>query len=360
MTAEFRRSNGRIALGQCFMKQQMEDYYKILGVSKSASQAEIKRAYRKLAQKYHPDLAEDKDKAKGEFQKLQQAYEVLKDSEKRQMYDQLGPDFERMGGAAGGNPFSGFGGQGFPGGGHGGRSSAGAAGFDFGEAFGNAGGSKGFSFEDIFRQFGGADAAENAGRRGPGGRGGVVKGEDFRTSVTVPFSVAIAGGETSVSIGRGQQYQTIKVKIPAGIEAGKKIRLRGQGEPSPNGGPPGDLLLEVNVSEHPHYRRQGDNLLLSLPISLAEAAAGAKVDVPTPRGTVTVTVPPGSSSGKKLRLRGLGVAGAKDSTDPNAKGDLVIELSIVIPESISPADLKLINQLSSPWIEMQSRQDLRW
>lgn len=331
------------------MKSQMEDYYKTLGVSKTASQAEIKKAYRKLAQKHHPDLAEDKDSAKAEFQKLQQAYDVLKDPEKRRMYDQFGPDYERMGG--GGNPFGGGfgGGRGRQGGQH--------PDIDFSQFFGGGAGAAGpgpgagggFSFEDIFRQFGGA---------GQGGRGGrrpaATKGSDARASVTVPFQTAVLGGETSVGIRRGSQSQTIKVKIPAGISSGKKIRLRGQGEPSASGGEPGDLLLEVKVADHPHYRRQGNNLLLVLPISVWEATHGAKVDVPTPKGTVTVTVPPASSGGKKLRLRGLGI------TDKSGSGDLVIELSVRIPDNITEADQKLIDQLSASWKDISDRQDISW
>ena len=176
----------------------------------------------------------------------------------------------------------------------------------------------------------------------------------MRAAVTVPFSVAILGGESSVSLRRGNQTQTIKVKIPAGIESGKKIRLRGQGEPSPDGGTAGDLLLEVTVADHPNYRRQGDNLLLVLPISVWEAARGAKVDVPTPKGTVTVTIPPGSSGGKKLRLRGMGVQGK------NGAGDLVIELSVRLPSTVSSSDGELIDQLSGDWRETPDRDNLAW
>lgn len=324
------------------MKTQMEDYYKILGVARSAKPEEIKKAYRKLAQKHHPDLAEDKEKAKAEFQKLQQAYDVLKDPEKRRMYDQFGPDFERMGGA-GGHPFGG--GQG-------------AQDIDFGQFFGGGAGGGGgqggggFSFEDIFRQFG--QGGGGPGGRTRGGRQAPAKGADARASVTIPFNVAIQGGETSVSLRREGQSQTIKVKIPPGIESGKKIRLRGQGEPSPRGGQAGDLILEVNVAEHPFYKRQGDNLTLVLPISLHEAAHGAKIDVPTPKGTVTVTVPPGTSGGKKLRLRGMGVE------SKGSPGDLVIELSVRLPKEFSQEDLEIIDKLSSVWRTMPERDELRW
>jgi len=325
------------------MQSHMDDYYKILGVSKTATAAEIKKAYRKLAQKHHPDLAEDKEKAKAEFQKLQQAYEVLKNPEKRELYDQLGPNFERMGGGAGGSPFHGPGGQ---------------ATFDFRDLFGDqgggpgGGGAAGFDFEDIMRQFTG-------GRRTRPKRGGPSastdsRGHDVRASVTIPFSVAAVGGETSVSVPRGRSYQTIKVKIPAGIEDGKKIRLRGQGEGSPVGGPPGDLILSVLVSDHPHFRRQGKNLSLILPITIPEAIRGAKFDVPTPSGTVTVTIPPGTSSGKRLRLRGMGVQ------TPGDPGDLLLEVSIVLPPAFDNEAVPIADQLEQRWASHQPRQHLRW
>jgi DnaJ-class molecular chaperone len=328
------------------MKNEMDDYYKILGLKRDATAAELKKAYRKMAQKHHPDLAEEgnKEKAKAEFQKIQQAYDVLKDPEKRQLYDQLGPDFERMSGPGGRPP------QGFPGGGPGG--------YDFSEMFGDQGpgaggrGGGGFGFEDIFRQFTG-------GGGGGGSRGGrtrpqrASKGSDIQASVTLPFAVAITGGETAVSIQRGGRLETLKVKIPAGIEDGKKMRLRGQGESLP-GTPPGDLLLTIQVAEHPCFRRTGDNLIATVPITVSEAIKGARIDVPTPNGTVTVTVPPGSSSGKKLRLRGLGVQG-KDGA-----GDLLLELSIVLPETVGPDACRLAEQLESVWATQLPRQNLRW
>lgn len=331
------------------MKNEMDDYYKILGVKRDATASELKKAYRKMAQKHHPDLAEEgsKDKAKAEFQKVQQAYDVLKDPEKRQLYDQLGPDFERMSGGAGGRTY-----QGYPGG-HGG--------FDFSEIFGeqgpgsgpgsrNPGGGGSFGFEDIFRQFTGGGGAGRGGRTRPKA---ASKGADIQASVTIPFAVAIEGGETAVPIQRGGRTETLKVKIPSGIEDGKKMRLRGQGD-APPGSPPGDLLLTVQVAEHPCFRRTGDNLIATLPITVAEAIKGARIDVPTPKGTVTVTVPPGSSSGKKLRLRGLGVRSKVGA------GDLILELSIVLPESIGSDATRIAEQLESLWATQIPRQHLRW
>jgi DnaJ-class molecular chaperone len=319
------------------MKNEMDDYYKILGVNRDASAAELKKAYRKMAQKHHPDLADEanKEKAKAEFQKIQQAYDVLKDPEKRQLYDQLGPDFERMGGGSAGRAHPG-----------------GQGGFDFREMFGDEGSagpaSGGFGFEDIFRQFTGGGG--RAGRNRPPR---TSKSSDIQATVTIPFAVAISGGETSVSILRGGRSETLKVKIPPGIEDGKKMRLRGQGEAMP-GAAPGDLLLTVQVADHPCFRRLGDNLMATIPITVAEAIKGARVDVPTPNGTVTVTVPPGSSSGKKLRLRGLGAKGK------NGAGDLLLELSIVLPEVIGPEAGRIAEQLESLFANQLPRQHLRW
>jgi DnaJ-class molecular chaperone len=216
------------------------------------------------------------------------------------------------------------------------------------------GGGGGFGFEDIFRQFaggGGGAAGGRPGARGRQTRGGT--GQDIQAAVTVPFSVAIAGGETTVSLNRGGRIENHKVKIPAGITDGKKIRLRGQGEGLP-GVPPGDLLLTVKIADHPHFKRQGEHLLLTVPISLTEAILGAKIDVPTPTGTVTVTVPPGSSSGKKLRLRGLGVP------NKDRAGDLLLELSIVLPDPLTAEAMTLAQQLAANLPPQTPRQHLRW
>lgn len=313
-----------------------EDYYKVLGVKRNASGDEIQKAYRSLARKYHPDVAEDKEQAKKKFQQVQQAYNVLSDSEKREMYDRYGSSFESMG--AGGRR----GGQPHPGG-----AQFDFQDIDFSQIFGARGGSGG-GFEDIFRQF-------NQGGSPRGARARPRRGANLEHELTVPFKTAITGGEARLSLRRPSgKVESISVKIPAGISDGKKIRLREQGEPSPNGGPAGDLLIAVHVDAHPHFRRNGDNLEVEVPVTLAEAALGAKVDVPTPKGTITLTVPPASSSGKRLRLKGLGV----QRTDGKS-GDLYAELMIVLPESIDDKTAELIRQ----WDKKTSsdpRAELNW
>ena len=313
-----------------------EDYYNVLGVSKSASADEIQKAYRKLARKYHPDLHADdeeraRERAKQQFQKVQQAYDVLSDPKKRQMYDQMGPDFEKMsGGAAGGSPF-------------------GAGGIDISQIFGGGGGAGG-GFEDILRQMGGG-----AGPMGGRGPAPPQKGGNVEQEITVPFATSVLGGQHQLSLQRQNgKVEKIDVKVPAGILSGKKIRLRGQGQPGPGNGQRGDLMITVKVAPHPNYSRKGLNLQVTVPISIVEAAEGAKIDLPTPHGTVAVTVPPGSSSGKSLRLKGMGIK------DRERSGDLIVVLQIVVPDEISPDDLSVLKQLDPSWNDTESRASLTW
>ncbi|MDB2686209.1 J domain-containing protein [Mariniblastus sp.] len=318
-----------------------EDYYKLLGVSRSASQDEIQKSYRKQARKYHPDLhADESDKEKKrvlqQFQKIQQAYDTLSDPKKRKMYDQFGSDYEQVGGP-GGNPFGGAGGGG------GGNPFGGAGGIDLSSIFGAGGGGGGF--EDMFRQMGGGGAG-----RGPQPP---AKGSDVEQEITVPFAVAVLGGKHQLGISRNGKSEKLDVTIPAGIESGKKIRLRGQGNQG-GGGQPGDMLVTVKVAGHPVYARKGLNLSVDVPITILEAVQGAKIDLPTPHGTVVLTVPAGTSSGKTLRLKGMGVK-TKDRS-----GDLLVTLQVGVPEEASKQDLEVLQKLSDAWSNLESRAKLRW
>jgi DnaJ-class molecular chaperone len=286
------------------------DYYKVLGVEQTASNEEISKAYRKLARKHHPDLNQEDKNAKKRFQEIQQAYDCLNDPEKRKMFDQFGSDYEQYGGRG---PF---------GGGAGGRQPNAGAGFDFGDIFGQ-GGAAGADFSDIFSQFGGGGRTR---------RSAPTKGRDVSAVIEVSLHTIVHGGETQIQLDRGGKAESISVRIPAGIEPGKKIRLRGQGEPSPSG-KAGDLLLTVNAQPNSNYKIVGQNLELRLPITVGEAISGARVDVPTPSGIITLTVPPMSNSGKKLRIKGQGLKRTDGSV-----GDLTVELLIKLPESI-PTDL---------------------
>ncbi len=322
-----------------------QDYYSVLGVKRDASQADIAKAYRDLARKYHPDLHPDDKSAKKKFQDVQSAFDVLNDPKKREMYDRYGSAFEQMG-QGGGGPQPG--GQWNYGGG-----GPGAEDIDFSQIFGErfargggGGGRGGGSFADIFEQF-------TRGGRGQQQAPPPQTGQDLEHEAQVSFATAVLGGEVQLSLqGEGGKQEVLSVKIPAGIESGKRIRLRGKGHPGPAG--PGDLYLRVQVAPHPMFRRSGNNLIVTLPVTLGEAAAGAKVDVPSPKGTVSLTVPPGTSSGAKLRIRGHGV-------EPKGKpaGDLLAEIKIVLPKDLSEEEQTTLRELSERH-PLNPRSDLKW
>ena len=284
--------------------------YDVLGVGKTASEAEIKSAYRKLARKYHPDLNKDDKNAADKFKEISNAYDIIGNAEKRKKYDNNEIDEDGkptgfgagFGGAGsgfngyqsyGGNPFSGFKSGGFNGGAQGG--------FDFSSIFG----------DDIFSQFGGAQGGFRQ-RTAP------QRGSDVSYNMRVDFLDAAKGVEKQISL----NGKNINVKIPAGMQSGQTMRLKGLG----NIGLNGDVLITVNVNEHPYFKADGLNILLDLPISVKEAISGAKITVPTINGKVAVTVPAFSSSGEKLRLKGLGI---KSKT---GQGDEIINLQIVLPK----------------------------
>lgn len=322
-----------------------EDYYKILGVSRDASAADIQKAYRKLARKYHPDLNPDDKSAKSKFQEVQRAFDVLNDSSKRELYDRYGSSFESAGAGAGGGPRGGW--STWSGGPAGGEE------VDFSQLFGERyeGQDPTGSFADIFSQF--RRAGGRAGRqRAP------ARGADMTAELEIPFHTAVNGGEAQIQLRRQSgQVETISVKIPAGIDEGQKIRLRGQGESAP-GGTAGDILLTIHVAPHPSFTRRGNNLEVRVPVTLAEAALGAKVDVPTPRGTIALRVPPGTSSGKKLRVKGHGVTPKKGEP-----GDLYAEIQIVLPTPLDDECMELIKKLDEHAAQahpQNPRRDLKW
>ena len=321
----------------------MADYYKVLGVSKTASKEEIGKAYRKLAKKYHPDLHPDDKTAKEKFQEVQQAFDVLNDDKKRKMYDQFGPDFENMqnGGFRGGaGGFNGYGG-GFNGGGPGGAQWE----FNMDDLFGGAGGAGGFDPSSFFGGFG---------RRGGRRRRTPIKGQDIPYPINISFEVSVLGGEVKIPFQSGSgEVKTVTAKIPAGIETGKKLRLSGLGEPSLNGGPAGDLVLNVTVLPHPVFTRQGKDLLLKLPVTIAEATLGAKVSISTPKGEGILNIPAGTSSGKKLRVKGAGIQ------FKSAPGDLLVEIMINVPQSVSPEEAEVLRGLDKKY-SGNLRSGIQW
>ena len=295
------------------------DFYEVLGVSRSASKDEIRKAYKKLARKFHPDVKPDDPDSEKKFSEITEAYDALSDEEKRKNYDQFGHSVRGAGGGpGGGNPFEGFGGGG------------GGASFDLedllGGMFGGGGGKGGSPF--------------GGGRRG---QPRAQKGSDVKAEITVPFTVAVEGGDYSLTVQQGSKSERLTVKIPAGIDEGQSIRLAGQGSAGSGGAAAGDLLVTIRIAAHPWCRRDGHNLLVDVPVTPSEAALGAKIDVPTlTEGVVVLSVPPGTSSGAKLRLRGKGVRNPKTGD----RGDQFVVLKVVLPKELSDDARALYQQLA--------------
>jgi molecular chaperone DnaJ len=312
-----------------------KDYYAILGVKKTATADDMRKAFRKLARKYHPDVNPGDKKSEEKFKELSEANEVLSDPKKRKIYDQLGfysdnidpkaaEAYANSGAGAGGNPFSG-GGAGNPFGGYS-RSGGQAADFDFRDFdFGEQQGGRGGSFRDIFSGMFSGGAAQEAAN---------AAGSDAEYTVQVPFWESIRGGEMTLNIQRPSAMgrmtpEPVSFRIKPGTRDGQRIRLAGKGNPGIRGGPPGDLYLIVHIGEHPVFQRDADDISLTLPILPWEAALGAKIEVPTIDGRTVLRIPPGTQTGQKLRMREKGVPSA---TRPGVVGDQIVEIRIVIPE----------------------------
>jgi DnaJ-class molecular chaperone len=316
--------------------------YETLGVKRDASDDDIQKAYRKLARKYHPDMNPDDASAKVKFQEVQSAFEILSDAQKRKNYDQFGtadPHIHPGAGSPGGGPRWTYstGPQTYP--------------FDLNDVFGGGGGDEGAGgFADLFKQFRRGGGAGGGRRSAPAERGG-----DLKHEMTIPFATAIKGGEAAVSVQRADgNLETITIKIPAGIDDGKRIRVRGQGEPGEGGAPPGDILVTIRTSPHPFFRRTGNRLDVRVPVTLAEAAQGAKIDVPTPWGTIALSIPPGTSSGKRLRIKGHGVRPKNGE-----HGDLFAEIQIVLPAELTEEQRKTLAEISARHPQ-HPRAELRW
>lgn len=287
-----------------------KDFYKILGVAKDVSEAELKKVYRKLAKEFHPDLNPGDAKAEARFKDISEAYDVLSDPEQRREYDAV----RAMGGGA---RFQ----AGGPGGG----------------------------FEDVFSNLFGGGGFPGGGFPGFGGGFGPQRGSDLTTSSTINFIDSINGTQLKL----GVHGETVNVKVPPGIQDGQKLKVRGKGQPSPNGGQPGDLVVTIKVKPHPVFSRDGANIRVVVPITFAEAVLGATIQVPTLGGEpVKLKVSPGTPNGRTLRVKGKGVQ------LPGKEGDLLATVEIAVPSHVSDKAKALLEQFNAELPEEDPRLDV--
>jgi molecular chaperone DnaJ len=315
-----------------------KDFYKVLGVDKSVSQADLKKAYRRLARQYHPDSNPGDAKAEARFKEISEAYSVLSDEGQRREYDQVramgsGARFTAAGpGAAGG--------------------------FEdvFGSVFNGARGTRtgtrgagGGGFEDILGGlFGNGGFGQTTG--GFRGFGGPTPGRDVAATTTIDFVTATRGDTVTL---QGEGGRPVTARIPAGVVDGQKLKLRGKGEPSPDGGEPGDLVLTVKVEPHPVFERDGLNLKVNVPVTFVEAALGATIEAPVLGGeTVRLKVAPGTSSGRVLRVKGRGV------TTPKGTGDLLVRLDVAVPSHLNAKQREALEAFAAASPQEDPRDDL--
>jgi curved DNA-binding protein len=292
-----------------------KDYYKLLGVSKTATVDEIKKSYRKLARKYHPDVSKEPN-AEEKFKEVKEAYEVLKDPKKREAYDTMGKNWQE------------------------GQNFRPPPGWEYQQS---AGGAEGFGGEAGFSDF--FEALFGRGARGAHGFGGGQRrefkqqGQDQQSKITISLEEAFHGAERTLTLQEAANTRQLKVKIPAGVTTGQHIRLAGQGSKGSGGGANGDLYLEIQIAPHPFYTVEDRDVYISLPITPWEAALGGKIAVPTLASSVELKIPAGSQSGQKLRLKGRGLPG-------NPAGDEYVILKIVVPDAKTEEQQKLYQQMA--------------
>ena len=314
------------------MAVRYKDYYESLGVARTASDAEIKKAFRKLAREYHPDVAKDKKKAEEKFKEINEAYEVLSDPAKRKKYDELGPNWKQGAEFQAPPGWGNFGGRNFRGGGN-----ARSEEFEF----------SGTGFSDFFEQLFGA-RGRGAGFTGRGFPGGYAeeeyaeRGRDIEGDIMVTLEEAMHGSVRTVNVRHNSRNESYQVKIPAGVTEGQKLRVAGRGEAGAGGGEAGDLYLRVRLAKHPDFDVNDHNLIYEAELAPWEAVLGANISVPTLEGRVNIKIPPGTQNGQKLRVRGRGLPQRGEGN-----GDLIVVTQIEVPKNISDAERKLWEQLAS-------------
>lgn len=312
------------------MAVQFRDYYETLGVAKTASDDEIRTAFRKLARKYHPDVAKDKKTAEEKFKQINEAYEVLGDPEKRKKYDDLGANWNQPGGF---QPPPGWGGQ--PGGGfrRAGGNGAGGVEFEFG----------GTGFSDFFEAFFGGGRGQ-PGFAGYGGQpAGPSPGSDVEADIMVTLEEALNGSTRTVSLRRSNsnKVESYQVKIPRGVREGQRIRLAGQGEAGARGGKSGDLFLRVRLARHPDFEVEGSDLVHDAKVAPWQAALGSELSVPTLDGAVRLKIPAGTQGGQRFRLRERGMPGVSGK-----RGDMYVDVQIQVPKKLSDSEREIWEQLA--------------
>ncbi|HVF09705.1 MAG TPA: DnaJ C-terminal domain-containing protein [Abditibacteriaceae bacterium] len=342
----------------------VRDYYQILGVERKADEKEIKRAYRKLARQLHPDRNPDNKDAEAKFKEVSEAYQTLSDKEKRRLYDEFGPDYDKVRNA--GYATAGQRG-GYPG--------AGSAGVDFGDLFNQArrsrgagstrstpGSGEGFEgadvgdlFENLFSGFRGNGREQAGGRTGGFSVGGARakgrgprKGDDVEHPLEISLAESIHGTQRNLQLALrdpdtgATDIRNVTVKIPAGVREGARVRAANQGAPGVNGGAGGDLYLKIAIQPHAFWKREGDDLHCEVPITFAEATLGATITVPGLTGEVQMKVPPGTQSGQTFRLSGRGVPHLKG----DGSGDQYVKVKVSVPKNLGPREEELIRELS--------------
>jgi len=321
------------------MPVEFKDYYKTLGVAKNASTEDIKKAFRKLARQYHPDVNKTAG-AEKRFKEINEANEVLSDPAKRKRYDEIGPDFARYASAGNGGAPGGFQWT-YTTSRPGGNVDGGDFSDFFRTLFGDAEGMSGtFSAEDLFGR------AANAGRR----RGRAMAGKDLESEVELSLPEAFKGSEEQIELREPSgKTRRLTVKIPSGVRDGQRIRLAGQGNPGSNGAPSGDLYLRVRLKPHPLYTRDGDDLRMELPLALHEALLGAEVTVPTLKGRVSLRVPPETQNGRTIRLAGQGMPRGRGpwarSDAGGGAGDLYVTVKVVLPTKLNDQEKECVRKI---------------